>query len=81
MIGSGAIGGAIAQLAFWMLVAWGYFSGELRLRGVAIAILLWLAGTFGLPYLTHGATLITSYVAVLDIVLVFVIFRGDVRLT
>jgi hypothetical protein len=80
-VGSIAVGGALAQLAFWMLVSWGYFSGELRLRGVAIAIALWLAGNFGLPYLTYRTTLITTYVAVLDIILVFVIFRGDVRLT
>ena len=80
-MGSAAIGGTLAQLAFWILVAWGYFSGEIRLRSVAIAIGLWLAGNFGLPYLPLGATLITTYVAVLDITLVFVIFRGDVRLT
>jgi hypothetical protein len=80
-VGSIAVGGALAQLAFCILVGWGYFSGELRLRGVAIAIALWLAGNFGLPYLTYRATLITTYVAVLDIGLVFVIFRGDVRLT
>ena len=80
-MGSSAIGGTIAQLTFWILVAWGFFSGELRLRGVTIAIALWLAGTFGLPYLTFGATLITTYLAVLDIALVFVIFKGDVRLT
>ena len=80
-MGSAALGGTIAQLTFWILVAWGYFSGELRLRGVAIAIILWFAGNFGLPYLRFGATLITTYVAVLDIALVFMIFKGDVRLT
>jgi hypothetical protein len=80
-MGSAAIGGLLAQLAFWILVVWGYFSGEIGVKGVAIAIALWLAGNFGLPYLPYGATLITTYVAVLDIALVFVVFRGDVRLT
>ena len=80
-MGAIAVGGTIAQLAFWILLVWGYFTGELRFRGVAVAIALWLAGNFGLPYLTFGATLITTYVAVLDIGLVFVIFKGDVRLT
>ena len=80
-MGAAAIGGALAQLAFWILVAWGYFSGEICLRGVAIAIGLWLVGNFGLPHVAYGAPLITTYVAVLDIALVFLIVKGDVRLT
>jgi hypothetical protein len=80
-VGSLAIGGTIAQLTFWILLAWGLVSGEIRLRGVTIATVLWLAGNFGLPHLSFGALLITTYVAVLDIGLVFVILKGDVRLT
>jgi hypothetical protein len=43
--------------------------------------LLWLAGCFGLPYLPDGAAMFPPFVAVLDIALVFIIFKGDVRLT
>jgi hypothetical protein len=42
---------------------------------------LWLAGFLGLPYFTYGATLFSPFVAVLDIALVFIIFKGDIRLT
>ena len=41
---------------------------------------MWLAGFFGLPHLVLGAMLFSPYVAVLDIVLVFLIFKGDVKL-
>jgi hypothetical protein len=44
-------------------------------------LLLWLVGLFGLPYLPFDGSLSTSFVAVLDITLVFIIFKGDVRLT
>jgi hypothetical protein len=47
-------------------------------RGVAVFVVLWLAGLFGLPYLPLGASMFSSFVAVLDIVLVFLIFKGDV---
>ena len=42
---------------------------------------LWVAALFGLPYVPYGAALFSSFVAVLDIVLVLVIFEGDVPLT
>jgi hypothetical protein len=50
-------------------------------RGVVVFLALWAAGLYGLPYLPNGAALFSSFVAVLDIGLVFLIFKGDVRLT
>jgi hypothetical protein len=41
-----------------------------------------MAGCDGRPYaLRFGAMMFSSYVAVLDIILVVLIFKGDVRLT
>jgi hypothetical protein len=54
---------------------------ELGARGVALFLLLWLSGLFGLPFLPHGGSLFSPFVAVLDIALVFILFKGDVRLT
>lgn len=73
--------GWIAQAAFWCLVLWGTISGELRVKQAAIFLILWLAGVIGLPYVPHGDLLVTSFVAVLDVALVFMVFKGDVRLT
>lgn len=41
-----------------------------------------VAGYFGLPQVSWFAgSFVTSYVAVLDIIRVFMVFKGDVRLT
>jgi hypothetical protein len=79
-MGSAAIAAWIAHLAFWILAAYGWLWEELGLRGLGVFLSLWLAGLFGLPYLPYGAALFSSFVAVLDIALVFMIFKGDVRL-
>ena len=36
---------------------------------------------FGLPQVSFGAGLSTPLVAVLDVALVFIVFKGDIRLT
>ena len=75
-------GPLIAQVAFWAILAIGVISGEIRSRGAIVFVLLWLVGVFGLARLSPGAApLVTSYVAILDIVLVLVVFKGDVRLS
>jgi hypothetical protein len=79
-MGSTLLAAWIAHVAFWMLAAIGWWSEELGLGGLAVLVGLWLAGSFGLPYLPHGAALFSPFVAVLDIVMVFLIFKGDVRL-
>jgi hypothetical protein len=82
-MGSPAIAALIAHVAFWSLLAYGWARGDLRFRGVAVFLLLWLAGRTGLPYVPYepAQAMFSSYVAVLDITLVFLIFKGDVRLT
>jgi hypothetical protein len=42
---------------------------------------LWLSAYLGLPFLPYGSGLFPSFVAVVDIALVFVIFKGNVRIT
>jgi hypothetical protein len=69
----------VALWGFWLLLAAGWWVGALRVKGTAVFLLLWLAGFFGSRYVPYP-TLWTSYVAVLDIPLVFVVFEGDVRL-
>jgi hypothetical protein len=80
MVGSPTVASLIAQIAFWVLIACGLLSEELG-RGAAAAFVgLWFAGMFGLPYVPdYGGFLFPPYVAVLDIVLVFIVFKSDLR--
>ena len=80
MIGSAAIGAFIAQWGFRVLLVVGWTRGELRAVGTAIFLLLWLVGFFSSRYVLYGL-LFAPYAAVLDIGLVLLIFKGDVRLT
>jgi hypothetical protein len=76
-----AIVGWIAHVVFWTLLIVGAWSEDLQPRGIAFFLFLWLAGLFGLPYMPYGAGLFTSYVAILDILLVFIVLKSDVWLT
>jgi hypothetical protein len=80
LIGSPAIGAVLALWGFWAILAIGLLRGDLSVRGAAIFVMLWLVGFVGLRHVLSGMLLV-SYVAVLDIALVLVVFRGDVRIT
>ena len=81
MIGSSAVAGWIAQIVFWALILLGVGSGELGIRGAAIFVTVWLAAYIGLPLVSFGSLFLTPCVAVLDVVLVFLVLKGDVRLS
>jgi hypothetical protein len=71
----------IAHVTFWVLIAHGWMSGDLRIRGAIVALVLWVTAYLSLPLLPYGAALFPSVVAVIDVALVFVIFKGDVHIT
>lgn len=80
-MGSAFIASWIAHVAFWTLLLYGWLWGEIGARGAVVFLILWVAGLYGLPVLVSSGTFFSSFVAVLDIALVFLIFKGDVRLT
>jgi len=82
-MGSVAVGAYIAYWAFWVLLVYGFAVGELSVKRVALFLMLWVVGRIALAYIPWepAHALFSSYVAILDIALVFVIFKGDVRLT
>ena len=80
MVGSPAVGFWIAHAGFWMLLLI-LAARDRRLIGALIFIALWLAGYLAIPAGQTGSYWFMSYVAVLDIALVFVVFKGDIRLT
>jgi hypothetical protein len=80
-MGSAGATAWIAHLSFWILLISGLTSGELGTRGVLVALAAWALGYVGLSYVGYGPPLFPSYVAVVDVVLVFVIFKGDVHIS
>jgi hypothetical protein len=71
----------VAHVAFWTLLVIGWVFGDLGIRGTAVFLVLWLIAYFGLSGLQVGSELFFSFVALLDVALVFIIFKGDIRLT
>lgn len=80
-MGSPVIAAWIAHVVFWSVLALGRIVGELRTLHVVTFVGLWIASVFGLPQLASAAGLSTSCVAILDIALVFLVFKRDVRLS
>ena len=82
MIGSEGIASWVAHVAFWALLVWGIAAGELTPTRFGLFLALWLSALFGLPYVPYEPVhaMFSSFVAMLDVALVFVIFKGDVRL-
>ena len=77
-MGSISIGYWIAHGAFWVLLV--FAAAERNARRIAIFMALWLIGYVGTKWLPQGTTLFMSYVAMLDVALVLLVFKGDVRL-
>ena len=80
-MGTPVIAGWIAHVAFWTLLIVGAWSEDLEPRTIGVFLVLWLFGMFGLPQVSFGAGLSTPFVAMLDVALVFMVFKSDMQLT
>jgi hypothetical protein len=82
MIGSAAIAATLALWGFWILLLAGLVRDDVGFKGVAAFVLLWIGGRLGLSFVPYepAHSMFSSWVAALDIALVFMIFKGDVRL-
>jgi hypothetical protein len=77
---SSGIAALIAHVVFWLLLAYGWFWEDLGPIGVVVLLALWAVGFLGLRYLSYDA-MFSSYVAALDVALVFLVFKGDIKLS
>jgi hypothetical protein len=80
-MGSAGIAAWIAKIAFLALLVWGATAGELRPKAITVFLLLGIGAWIGLPYLPGGSDFVTSALALIEIALVFAVFKGDIRLT
>jgi hypothetical protein len=72
----------IARLLFVVLLVLAVARQDLGWRGGVIFAALGAFAWFALPYtVPGGGSYVTSALAILDIALVFVVFKGDVRIT
>jgi hypothetical protein len=79
MIGSPLVGWWIAHVAFWVLLAMAVRAA--RWRTVAVFIVLWVVGYVATGQIPALSLFFMPFVAVLDIALVFIVLRRDIRLT
>ena len=80
MVDSPAVSAWVAHLTFWILIAYGWITGDLGIRGTVIAVALWVTAYVSQSFVPLGGVLFPSFVAVVDIALVFGMFNGDVRI-
>jgi len=69
----------IPFFAFWVLLILG--RNELGVKGIAIFVAVWAAAYVVFVLLGLQPALYVTALAIIDIVLVLVVFKGDVRLT
>jgi hypothetical protein len=79
-MGSAAAAAFVAHAAFWTLFAIGMAARELSSRAAAVFLGLWTAALLSGAYRPDWLPF-ASCVAVLDIALVFAVFKGDVKLS
>ena len=79
MIGSTLVGSWIAHVAFWVLVGLAAKAAWWRIVGMFVA--LWMIGYVASGQIAALSLFFMSFVAVLDIALVFIVLRRDIRLT
>ena len=80
-MGSVGVAAWVGHIVFAVLIVWGYLTESLSVRATTVFVLLWVVPRLALGFLPSASPFFSPYVAVLDIVLVFLLFRGDVRLT
>lgn len=77
MIGTPLIGWWIAHAAFWVLLALAAKDGRWRIIGVFAAV--WVIGYVASGQVAALSLFFMPFVAVLDIVLVFIVLKRDIR--
>ena len=69
----------VAHLAFWALLGTGLALGEVGRKAAATLLVLWCAGFWASAYVPYGPELFPSVVALIDVGLVLLVFKGDLR--
>lgn len=80
-MGSIGVAAAFAKLAFVGLVVAAVVRQEMGPIGVVAFATIGMGLWFGLPIVAGDDRFVTSTLAIVDVALVFAVFKGDVRIT
>jgi hypothetical protein len=69
-----------ALVLFWLLLVWSWVFDEMGHLGRAVFVALWVASNLALRA-WNASDIFPSIVALLDVILVLIVFKGDVRMT
>jgi hypothetical protein len=72
--------GLLPQILFCILLAAGWYLGRLGGRQILTFLAVWLAGVLAAGLFPLMSPLFTAYVALIDVVLILVIFKGDIKI-
>ena len=70
----------LPHAVFFVVLAAGWWLSELSGRQIALFLGLWLVALTVAAVVPGGALWMTASVAVLDIVLILMVFKGDIRI-
>lgn len=70
----------LPQALFFILLAVGWYMGRLWGRRIVGFLAAWLAGNVAAHLFPVVGPLFTAYVALLDVALILVVFKGDIKI-
>ena len=70
----------LPHVVFWAVLVGGWYMAELSNRQVGIALGIWAICVFLVPSLPGGGLWMTAIVALMDVVLILKVFKGDIRI-
>jgi hypothetical protein len=68
------------HLLFFALLGAGWWLGELHARRIGVLVTCWLAAVVLLPLLPSGILWLTGAIAMLDVVLILMVFKRDLHI-
>ena len=71
----------LGHITFWILIIWGWAADGFTLATRITFLALWIAGYVLFPYIPNGGWWFAPYVAILDIVMIFIVIRDNARLS
>lgn len=70
----------LPHVVFWALMVAGWYLSQLSNRQIGVFVGLWLGSILLIPLLPSGGLWMTAIVAVMDIVLILLVFKRDIRI-